>query len=96
MTKVYTNEQGHLEVTLPIAKTLVTLRQPKGKDLKAIEIASNAGNNTNVGLMLYIASLLITTKGYDLDAVEDLDAEDVEAIGSAIATFRVFNKTATK
>lgn len=92
MTKVFTNEQGQLEVTLPVSKTLVTLRQPKGRDLKAIEIASNAGNNTNVGLMFFIASLLITTEGFNIEAIEDLDAEDVEAIGSAIATFRVFSK----
>ena len=96
MTKIYTNEQGHIEITLPVSKAQVTLRQPKGRDLKAIEVATNATDSTNIGLMMLIASFLITTKGYDLETIEDLDAEDIQVIGQAISTFRVFSQTKTK
>lgn len=93
-TKIQTNEKGQTIVKLPTSGTEVILRQPKGKDLKAIEVATKATEATNIGVLMLIASLLAVSPEMSLEEVEDLDAEDVEVLGEAIGNFRAFNKLA--
>lgn len=96
MAKVKTalNERGQVIVTLPVSKTEVTLRPPKGRDIKAIELAGQAGDNTNVGTMMTIVSFLAVEPTLTLDELDDMDAEDVAALGEALGNFRIFSQMA--
>lgn len=92
--KTFLNEKGQVVITLPIAGTEVTLRQPKGRDLKAIELASQASDKTNIGVMMQILSLLAVAPKLDIETIEDMDAEDITALGEALTNFRIFSKMA--
>lgn len=91
-SKVRVNEKGQVVLTLPVSGTVVTLRPPKGKDLKALEVASRQDDSTNTGMMMTMASLLAVTPVLSLEDVEDMDAEDVSALGVALGNFRAFHK----
>ncbi len=90
-TKAMLNEKGQVIVKLPSSGIEVTLRQPKGRDLKAMELASNAADKTAIGTMMMIISLLAVKPSMTLEEVEDLDADDVKELGDALANFRVFS-----
>lgn len=93
MSKVLKNDKGHLLVTLPVAGTRVSLRPPKGRDLKAIEVASQQPGMTNTGMMMELVALLSVEPALTVDDVEDMDAEDVAALGVALGNFRALRKT---
>lgn len=92
MTKVITNEKGELTLTLPVSGIKAKLRSPKGRDMKALEIASKQPDATNVGMMMVLASMLLVEPQMTSEEVEDLDTEDVEALGVALGNFRAFRK----
>lgn len=92
-TKVQTKENGYIVVSLPASGVKVSLRPPKGKDLKAIDIASRAEDASNVGLMMLIGSLLAVEPVLSLEEIEDMDAEDVAALGVALGNFRALRKS---
>lgn len=100
MSKTYTNEKGHVIVSLPVEGVEVAFRSPKGKDLKAIELASKADDATNTGIMMMLIESLCVKFGdrsnITLDQVEDMDAEDVAAMGAALSNFRAFGKLGAK
>ena len=83
------NERGQVIVTLSNG-TQVTLRQPKGRDLKAIETSATATDKTSVGTMMLIVSLLSVEPKLTLDEVEDMEAEDIKLLGDALSNFSVF------
>lgn len=92
-TKVQTKENGYIVLTLPVSGVKVSLRPPKGKDLKAIDIASKVEDASNVGIMMLIASLLAVEPVMSLEGIEDMDAEDVAALGVALGNFRALRKS---
>lgn len=94
MTKLKVNEKGQVILSLPVAGTQVILRTPKGKDLKALELASKQPDATSVGTMMTLASLLSVSPELSVDDIEELDSEDVAALGLALGSFRAFAKSA--
>lgn len=88
MTNPKYTETGDLLVALPFAKTEVTLRRPKGRDMEAIELAAR-DRGTNTGVLMVALSVL---SGLEADAVANLDAEDLEVLGSALEHFPLFSK----
>ena len=100
MSKPYTNEKGQVVVKLPVAGVEVAFRSPKGKDLKAIELASKADDATNTGIMMMLMESLCVKfsdrSGITLEEVEDLDAEDVAVMGAALSSFRAFHNLGAK
>ena len=88
-SKAMLNEKGQVIVTLSEG-TQVTLRQPKGRDLKAIELSATATDKTSVGTMMLIVSLLSVEPKLTLDEVEDMEAEDIKLLGDALSNFSVF------
>lgn len=90
--KVFTNEDGSISLTLPVAKTEVTLRSPKGRDIKAMELASSAEGATNTSTLFVLISHLAIAPKLSIEDIEDLDAEDVFALGEAVASFRALRK----
>ena len=90
MKKAMLNEKGQAVVTLSDGLR-VKLRAPKGRDLKLMEIANNAADNSQVGTMMLVISLLTVEPKLTLDQVEDLDGEDVKALGDALSNFRIFS-----
>lgn len=94
--KVFTNEDGSITLTLPVSKQEVTLRSPKGRDIKALEAASAATDATQTGVMFQLISQLSVKPKLTTEEVEDLDAEDVFSLGEALSTFRAFSRTKTK
>ena len=88
-SKAMLNERGQVIVTLSEG-TQVTLRQPKGRDLKAIELSATATDKTSVGTMMLIVSLLSVEPKLTLDEVEDMEAEDIKLLGDALSNFSVF------
>lgn len=84
------NEKGQVLVELPISQDLLTFRTPKGRDLKAIEVAAKT-EDTNVGALIQMAALL----SVDLKPTEyfdDMDADDLLEVASALASFRSIRK----
>lgn len=98
--KVYTNEKGHSVVNLPVAGVELAFRSPKGKDLKHLELASKADDATNVGMMLLLASMLCVkygaASGLSIEDAENMDADDVLALGEALSSFRAFRNLSTR
>lgn len=92
-TKTFLNERGQVIVELPVSKAEVTLRSPKGKDLKAIEQAAQV-DSSNIGTMMFIISCLAVEPKLDIAALDDMDAMDLSALGEALANFPVFSKMA--
>lgn len=86
--KVLTNEKGQAIVKLPVDGREVTLRSPKGKDLKALEVASKKEDATNTGIMMILIAQLAVSPELTVEDVEDLDAEDIMALGVALSSFR--------
>ena len=93
MSKVFVNEKGNAVMTLPYSKTEVTLRRPTGKDIKAIEQASQV-DSSSIGTMMMIISLLSLQPKLSLEETENLDAEDITALGKALECFSVFSNMA--
>lgn len=96
MSKVKTsvNEKGQVIVELPVSGSEVTLRSPKGRDIKAIELAGQAGDTTNIGTMMTIVSFLAVEPKLSIEDLDDMDAEDVAALGEALSNFRIFSAMA--
>lgn len=92
MPKTAIDEKGQVILTLPVSKTEVTLRPPKGKDIKAIELASQAGDTTNIGTMMLVVSFLAVKPKLTIDEMDEMDAEDVAALGEALGNFRLFSQ----
>lgn len=92
--KTALNELGQVIVTLPVSKMEVTLRPPKGRDIKAIELAGQSGEATNIGTMMTIISFLAVQPTLTIDQLDDMDAEDVTALGEALGNFRIFSNMA--
>ena len=88
-SKAMLNEKGQVIVTLS-GGNQVTLRQPKGRDLKAMELSATATDKTSVGTMMLIVSLLSVEPKLTLDEVEDMEAEDIKLLGDALSNFSVF------
>lgn len=88
-SKAMLNERGQVIVTLS-GGNQVTLRQPKGRDLKAMELSATATDKTSVGTMMLIVSLLSVEPKLTLDEVEDMEAEDIKLLGDALSNFSVF------
>lgn len=91
--KVFTNEKGYVIVTLPSDKTEVTLRSPKGKDLKAIELAAQV-DSSSIGTMMTIVSLLAVEPKLSIDDLDEMEAIDISALGEALTMFPVFSSMA--
>jgi hypothetical protein len=88
MTRV--NEKGQAVVELPISQKVLTFRTPKGRDLKAIEMAAKT-EETNVGALIQMASLLsVDSKAPEY--FDDLDADDLLEVANALASFRAIRK----
>ena len=88
-SKAMLNERGQVIVTLS-GGNQVTLRQPKGRDIKAMELSATATDKTSVGTMMLIVSLLSVEPKLTLDEVEDMEAEDIKLLGDALSNFSVF------
>ena len=88
-SKAMLNERGQVIVTLS-GGNQVTLRQPKGRDLREMELSANAPDKTSVGTMMLIVSLLSVEPKLTLDEVEDMEAEDIKLLGDALSNFSVF------
>ena len=88
---IYTNEDGSKTTTLPVCGDELTLRSPKGRDLKAIARRSKAlesdPEGTELDLTFGILSLLSDKPE---DYFLELDGVDVEAAGKLLTSFRVF------
>ena len=91
-TKVRINEQGQAVVTLPQKGITVKLRQPKGKDLVAMELAAKEPDMTNVGIAMRLITILTLEPKLTYEEVEDLDAEDVVTLAEVLKTFRGLGK----
>jgi Phage tail assembly chaperone proteins, E, or 41 or 14 len=87
-TIIRTSETGSKVVELPISKSTVELRRPKGKDLVAIGDLAKSGAN-QVAVMFHAVSMLSGTLSYE--ALEDLDGEDILALGEGLSSFPVLS-----
>lgn len=81
------NEKGQVITVLPASGTQVRLRTPKGKDLKAIELASSAVGATSSGTMMLLASLLCVEPELTLEEVEDMEVDDILRLGECLNAF---------
>lgn len=88
MAQYSINEQGHSVVTLPVSKKTLAFRSPKGKDVRTLEQVISSGS-TNTEAMYRLATMLSTDKLTEAD-LDDMDAEDLFAIGGVLKSFRVF------
>lgn len=86
------NDQGELEVTLPISKEVRKFRKPKGRDLKALNtfLSAEGQQPTSIDTLEFLAALL-STDGMTSDQLLDMDAEDTSEVSKAIEKFRVFS-----
>lgn len=89
--KVLQNESGHNVFTLPVSGTEVTLRNPKGRDLLALEKFTKTEGLTNLEVVFWLATQLSVSPGFTQDQLLDLDAEDAMVLGGVIENFRAFS-----
>lgn len=88
--KVLQDDRGYYVFTLPASGQQVTLRNPKGKDLKALEaytaIASKS-ESPNYDTGCWLICQLAVEPQYTLAQVDDLEGEDITALMSVVNTF---------
>lgn len=90
------NEKGQVLTKLPTSGIEVKLRQPKGKDLKAIEQASNAVGASNAGTMMLLISLLAVEPVMSLEEVEELELSDIMRLGECLESFQSLRNMGSK
>lgn len=89
--KVLQNEQGHNVFSLPVSGLEVTLRNPKGRDLLALERFTKTPDLTNLEVMFWLAETLCVSPGFTSEQLLDLDAEDAVILGGVVENFRAFS-----
>ena len=88
--KVLQNDQGQYVFTLPASGVQVTLRNPKGKDLKALEAYSaiaTKSESPNYDTGCWLVCQLAVEPQYTLAQIDDLEGEDITALMSVVNTF---------
>lgn len=88
--KVLQNDQGQYVFTLPASGTQVTLRNPKGKDLKALEAFSAtaiAGDSPNYDTGSWLVCQLSVEPTFNQAQIDELEGEDITALLSVVNTF---------
>lgn len=94
--KTYINEKGNKVVKLPVSGQEIELRSPKGRDLKQIELMSADTSVGQIGIAMALTVSLAVSKvdqePLNLEALDDMDAEDFLALSEAVSSFRVFSR----
>ena len=94
--KAKTNEKGQVTLTLTISGVNVLLNPPKTKHLKAIQVAANQADATDVGLAQVMVQLLTDKWGdrptVTMDDLDDLDPRDFMEVASALDNFPAMAK----
>lgn len=86
-TKALISSNGDLEVTLPSDGRTVTVRSPRGKDLKVIQRLGKT-EDTSIGLVMVAIAALSDLTVAELD---ELPADDLGVLGKALEHFSVFS-----
>ena len=89
------DEKGNAVVHLGQRNIFVKFRQPKGKDLVALELAAKDPEATNVGIMMTLITILSVEPKLTYEEVEDLEAGDIVALAEVLKTFRGLGKLAS-
>lgn len=85
------DKNGNLVIKL-VDGSLLHIRQPKGRDLEAIELANMSEDSpmkTNTGSILYLVSIL-NTDGLDLETLRDMSADNITVLSDAMAEMSFF------
>ena len=88
------DEKGNAVVHLEQRNIPVKFRQPKGKDLVALELAAKDPEATNVGIMMRLITILSVEPKLTYEEVEELEAGDIVALAEVLKTFRGLGKLA--
>lgn len=88
--KILTNEAGNKTIKLPVSGQTLEFRSPKGKDLRAIDRQTSVEDITDLDTMFFMAGLLSTSE-LTTETLDEMDAEDVAAVGRVITSFPVFS-----
>lgn len=75
------NDQGLLEVTLPVSKQVITLRSPKGRDLKVL---SQLGATATPMDSVYKTLGLLSDGKLTEAVLDDMDGYDLTTLGGVL------------
>lgn len=89
--KVLQNEHGEHVFNLPVSGEQIRLRNPKGKDLRAIDSKLKGQELGGIELTYFLAQQLCTSHDLSEAKLDDMDGEDLVALAGVINSFRAFS-----
>ena len=76
-------------IVLPYSNDVYTLREPNGKDLRLL---ANMVKDKNEVESVYVLITYLASPALTMDDIDEMDAEDVTALMTAIKSKRAFSR----